>query len=175
MKQGHTITRFLIVILLVSMVGGYGVGYFVYKEYKQKTSDMEKQTEQKYGKIQDDMKNFYIRLENAMDENRMERAKFLASIEKTKEDLKSWERRYRQSLADLKGEIEGLKIDKLTYMVENLQDDVIGFKMTIQDLDLKLDEVRGAAADMRSLREQDLGIDLGRISVGKDGKKKDKR
>jgi len=174
-KEGNTIVRILIMIMLASIAAGYGVGYFVYKDYKRKTVEMETQAEKKYGNIQEDIKDFYVKLENAMDENRMERAKFLAYIEKTKEDLKGWERGYRQSLVDLKNEIEGLKVDRLTHMVENMQDDVVGFKMTIQDLDLKLDEVRGVAADMKNLREQDLGIDLGRISVGKGGNKKDER
>ncbi|MBU0759128.1 MAG: hypothetical protein KKC66_03305 [Candidatus Omnitrophica bacterium] len=174
-KKGNTIVGVLILIILVSIAAGYGAGYFVYKDYKRKTAEMETQAEKKYGKIQEDIKGFYVKLENTMDENRMERAKFLAYIEKTKEDLKGWERGYRQSLADLKDEIEGLKIDRLSHMVENMQDDVAGFRMSIQDLDLKLDEVRGVAADMKNLREQDLGIDLGKIFVGKDGKIKNKR
>ena len=49
-------------------------------------------------------------------------------------------------------------------MVENLQDDIAGFKMTMQDLDMKIDEVR----DKKANSETNLNsVNLGRISVKK--------
>lgn len=172
MKPSKIIMTFLIAIMLVSIGAGYVAGYLVYKQYSTRTAELERQTELKYGELQKGLKDFYVTLENTVDANRLDRAKFLAHIEKIKEDLKGWEKGYRQALADLKNEVEDLGVDRLTRMVEGLQNDVYGFKVTIQDLDLKLDEVRGVATDLRSLREQDLGIDLGRISVGSKGNKK---
>lgn len=158
--------------MLVSIGAGYAAGYFVYKQYTTKTAEMERQAGLNYEKLQKELKDFYVTLENTIDENKIDRAQFVAHIEKIKEDLKGWEKGYRESLAGLQSEIENLKIDRLTYMVEKLQDDIQGFRMTVQDMDMQMDEVRGAAADIRNLREQDLGIDLGRISVGKSDKKK---
>ena len=62
------------------------------------------------------------------------------------------------AISDLRGEIEDLKVNKLTRMVQNLEDEVVKFKMKMQDLDLKLDETRG------------VKVDLGKISIKKKGK-----
>ena len=59
----------------------------------------------------------------------------------------------------------------LTRVVENLQDDINKFKMTVQDLEAKLDEAR----DLKSAKEGIEGVDLGKISVKKSERKKRRR
>lgn len=172
MKKGNIILMFLIAVIVLSIAAGYLAGYLVYKEYKLRTSEFERQVELKYSKLETNLKDFYVRLENTVDENRADRKKFLEHIEKMKNDLKGWESSYREALSELENNIEDLKVDRLNAMVEKLENEVHQFKMSLQDMDLKMDEVRGIAADTKKLREQDLGIDLGTISVGRDSKKK---
>jgi chromosome segregation ATPase len=143
--------------MLVSIGAGYVAGYFVYKQYTVKTAEMERQSSLNYEKLQKELKGFYVTLENTIDENKIDRARFEAHIEKIKEDLKGWEKGYRESLAGLQAEIEGLKVDRLAYMVEKLQEDMQSFKMTIQDMDMRMDDIRG--------------VDLGKIAVGNDDNK----
>jgi len=155
MKNLKTMVTLLIVCALVSIAAGYIAGFFVYREYKQKTAYLDEQarsTMDKFGELEGGLKELYVSIENTVSENKMEREDLLSAIEKIKENLKEWERGYRTTLSELKGEIEDLKIGRLTRMVEKLQDEVDDFKMKMQDLELK-DEVEG--------------VDLGKISVGK--------
>ena len=124
MNTSKKISSLLIGIMLASIGAGYAAGYFVYKQYTVKTAEMERQSGLNYEKLQKELKEFYVTLENTIDENKMDRARFTEHIEKIKEDLKGWEKGYRESLAGLQTEIENLKVDRLTYMVEKLQEDI---------------------------------------------------
>ncbi|NQT74927.1 MAG: hypothetical protein HQ566_00220 [Candidatus Omnitrophica bacterium] len=155
MKDAKSIITIIAISVVISIIAGYAAGFFVYREYKQKTAYLDEQarsTMDKFGELEGGLKELYVSIENTVSENKMEREDLLSAIEKIKENLKEWERGYRTTLSELKGEIEDLKIGRLTRMVEKLQDEVDDFKMKMQDLELK-DEVEG--------------VDLGKISVGK--------
>ncbi len=155
MKDVKRIITIIAISISISIIAGYAAGFFVYREYKQKTAHLDEQarsTMDKFGELDVNLKELYVSIENTVSENKMEREGLLAAIEKIKGYLKEWERGYRTTLSELKGEIEDLKIGRLTRMVEKLQDEVDDFKMKMQDLELK-DEMEG--------------VDLGKISVGK--------
>lgn len=164
MKNANAIITLLIFLIVASIAAGYAAGFFVYREYQQKTACLERQVEDRFGKVEDSLKDFYISLENAMDENKIERKKALAVVEKMKEDMEEWKKGYASAIAELGRTIENLKVERLTRMVENLQDNIDDFRMTMQDLDIKVEEVRGARADSKI---DPNSIDLGKISVKK--------
>lgn len=152
MKNAKTIILLLIVLVLISIVAGYVAGFYVYKEYKTKTEHLERQTQNKFGTLEKNLKELYVALENTVDKNKAEVQGILSELEAIREDIEKWNRGYRVIVAELKGEIDNLKIDKLTRMVEKLQSEIDSFKIKIQDLELK-DEIKE--------------VDLGKISVEK--------
>lgn len=164
MKNAKVIIALLVFLIIISIAAGYLAGFFVYKEYKEKTAYLEKQAEDRFGRVESTLKKLYVTLKNTMDENKIERKKALAVVGDIKEGIKEWKRRHMATISELKEAIDDLKVEKLTRMVENLQDDIIGFKMTMQDLDIKIDEVR----DKKAKSEMNLNsVNLGRISVKK--------
>jgi len=161
MGQGRTISRLLISVTLVLVVLSYVAWFFIYVEYREKTVYFQNQALVALDKIENlegNIKGLYVALENSKDENTLERKNLLFAMEDIKKGVKLWERKYIAAISELRGEVEALKVDKLTRMVENLEDEIVNFKVKVQDLDLKLDEARG------------VNVDLGRISVKKDKK-----
>lgn len=164
MKNAKTIIALLIFFIIVSIAAGYAAGFFVYREYQQKTALLEREAAKKFSEVEEELKELYLALETSMDESKAEREKALAIIEGVKEGIEDWEKEYVLVLTELRETIDSLKVQKLTRMVENLQDDIDRFKVTMQDLDMEIDEVRGANREpLRDIQ----GIDLGRISVKK--------
>ena len=167
MKDAKNIIVLLIVVVLASIACGYAAGFIVYKDYKQKAAYFDEQAQQsldKFSKLEGNLKDIYITLESTIDENKIDRKGLLSAMEEVKKDIKSWERGYGIALTELKESMENLKVERLTRIVENMQDDISGFKMKIQDLELKLDESAGRA---RVHVQDGKDIDLGRISVKK--------
>lgn len=164
MKNINAIIGLLIFLIIISIAAGYTAGFFVYRDYREKTACLEKQAEDRFGKVEDSLKDLYISLEKTMDENSIERKKALVVIEGIKEDIEAWKRGYASTIAELGKTIENLKVERLTNMVENLQDNIEEFRMTMQDLELKVEEagekITGSKTDPNS-------IDLGKISVKK--------
>ncbi len=155
MKNTRTVVALIMISIIVSIGAGYVAGFFVYREYKQRTACLDSQVQStidKFGELENNLKDLYVIIENTVDENKAEKKRLLTTIEKIKEYLKGWERGYRRTVSELKEEIEDLKIGRLTRMVEKMQDEIDEFKMKIQDLELK-DELEG--------------VDLGKISVKK--------
>ena len=162
MKNAKVIITLLVFLIIVSIAAGYLAGFFVYKEYKERTAYLEKQAEVRFGSIENALKKLYVTLENTMDENKIERKKTLAVVGDMKEGIEGWKRGYAATIVELRETINNLKVEKLTRMVENLQDNISGFKMTMQDLDIKIDDVR----DRKANSETNLNsVNLGRISV----------
>ena len=139
---------------MVSLSAGYLAGSFVYKDYRRRTAYLEKETKDKFGKLENSLKDLYVTIDNTVDKNAIERKELLSKIEIVKEEIRKWEAGYRKTLSELKAAIEEQGIEKLKRMVENLQEDMDRFEITAQDLDLKIDEVG-----------RDKSVDLGKISV----------
>jgi hypothetical protein len=173
MRDTRLIISLLITVIIFSIAAGYTAGFFIYRDYKEKAVYFDRQNQiaiDKFGALDENLKGLYTALENVADENKAEKKELLAKIEAIKEDTKEWEKGYRATLLELKETVEGLKMDQLTRIVENLQDEINEFKIKVQDLDLKLDETKG----IRSTdKEETRGVDLGKISVG--GQEKLKR
>lgn len=164
MKSARVIIVLLVFLIIVSIAAGYLAGFFVYKEYKEKTAILEKQVKDRFGSVENNLKKLYATMENTMDENKIERKKALAVARDIKKGIEEWEKGYMATIVELKDIIDDLKVEKLTRRVENLQDDIAGFKMTMQDLDIKIDEVRDKKANSRANLDS---VNLGRISVKK--------
>ncbi|MBU3959210.1 MAG: hypothetical protein KJ902_03475 [Candidatus Omnitrophica bacterium] len=154
MKNIKRLVILLAVFILVSLSAGYLAGSFVYKDYRRRTAYLEKETKDKFGKLENSLKDLYVTIDNTVDKNAIERKELLSKIEIVKEEIRKWEAGYRKTLSELKAAIEEQGIEKLKRMVENLQEDMDRFEITAQDLDLKIDEVG-----------RDKSVDLGKISV----------
>ena len=139
---------------MVSLSAGYLAGSFVYKDYRRRTAYLEKETKDKFGKLENSLKDLYVTIDNTVDKNAIERKELLSKIEIIKEKIREWEAGYRKTLSELKAAMEEQGIEKLKRMVENLQEDMDRLEITAQDLDLKIDEVG-----------RDKSVDLGKISV----------
>ncbi|MBU4313108.1 MAG: hypothetical protein KJ706_10400 [Candidatus Omnitrophica bacterium] len=172
MKDAKNVITLLIIIILISIAAGYGAGYFVYQDYKQKTAYFDEHTQltlNKFSELETNLKELYSNFESSIDENSVERKKVLSRIESMNEDIQEWKEGYNAVVSEIKGTIEEMKVDKLTRMVENLQDDVDEFELAVQDLNLKLDDANGSTVT----KQRDGGsVDLGRISVHKNTKPK---
>ncbi|MBU1147769.1 MAG: hypothetical protein KKD11_05390 [Candidatus Omnitrophica bacterium] len=167
MKDTKLMSGLLTMVIFFSIGAGYVAGYFVYTDYKERTAYLDSQARFAIGKFEDmekDLKKLYITLQNTADEGKIETKKVLSRIETIKEDISEWESGYKTTVSNLRGDIDDLKVDKLTRMVERLQRDINGFKMRVQDMDLKIDEASGNAL---GIRKEAINIDLGKISVGK--------
>jgi len=164
MKHAKTIITLLLVLIIISIAAGYTAGFFVYNKYKEETAQMEKQAQTKFKDIDSGLKELYVTLQNGMDKNNIERKRLLSNIEGMKDDLRDWKKGYRASISELKKTIEDLRVERLTRIVEDMQDDINGFKVRMQDLDLKMDEVRKEAGSSGMHPDN---IDLGRISIKK--------
>lgn len=140
-----------IIILFILISGGYALGFFFYNDYKEDFNRYTQITAEKFEEAKNDLKELSIAFENTRDKNEMEKAKLLSEIELLREEVQNLKREYAAAVSEVKRTIDDLGIDRLTRMVENLQDNVEGFRITIQDLKLK---------------EEAKSIDLGRISVG---------
>jgi hypothetical protein len=166
MRDTRLIISLLITIIIFSIAAGYTAGFFIYRDYKEKTVYFDRQNQISIGKFEaldENLKGLYTTLENVKDENKIRKKELFAKIEAIKENIKDWERGYRGALLELRETVEELKIDRLTRMVENLQGEINEFKLKVQDLDLKLDEAKKA----KSIdKEETMGVDLGKISVG---------
>ena len=166
MSEEKTNSRLLIIIVFVLVAIGYIIGFFLYMEHKQKTEYYQGQAQaaiDKIEKLEKNLKGFFISLENTRDKYRLEREDLSSTVGYIKKDIKEWEKKYMTAISELREEIEDLKINRLTRMVENLEDEIVKFKMKVQDIDLKLNE--GTSAD----------IDLGKISVKQEKKIKRER
>jgi len=152
MKNAKTIVTLLTVVIFASIAAGYAAGFFVYKEYQEKTRHLEEETRNSFRAMENSIKGLSIALEDTADQNRQERKEFLTRIEDMREGIKEWEATYKIALSELKGQVRSLKVNRLTRMVENLQSDIEEFKIKIQDMKLK---------------EDIEGVDLGKISVKK--------
>ncbi len=152
MKNAKTIITLLTVVIFASIAAGYAAGFFVYKEYQEKTRHLEEETQSRFRDIGNDLSDLYIALEDTTDQNRQEKKEFLTRIEDIREAIKEWEITYKTALSELRGQVKSLKVNRLTRMVENLQSDIEEFKIKIQDMELK---------------EDINGVDLGKISVKK--------
>lgn len=158
MKDVKTIITSLIVIILISIAAGYGAGYFVYQDYKQKTAYFNEHAQltlERFAKLESNLGELYSNFENSIDESNVERKKVLSRIESINQDIQEWKDGYKVTISDIKGTMEEMKIGKLTRMVENLQGDIDEFELAVQDLNLKLEDTSGKS------------VDLGRISVRK--------
>jgi len=171
MKDTKTIGTFLIVIIFMSIAAGYGAGYFVYRDYKQKAAYFDRQarlTMDRFGELEGNLQELYSSLEISIDDSRVEGRRVLSSIESIKENIQEWKKGYNVSMSELRGTIEDMKVDKLTRMVENLQDDIDEFELAVQDLNLKLDNTEGRIISRKVDGES---VDLGKISVRKKAEK----
>ena len=154
MKSTKTITTLLIIGIFISIATAYIAGFFIYRDYKEKTAYLERLARNKFEELENNLKDLYITLENMIDEDKIEKQDLLSKLENIKEDIENWKEGYRVAISELRASLEDLKVEALTRMVEKMQDEINEFKTKIQDLDLKIDEVKGS-------------VDLGRISVGK--------
>ena len=154
MKNMKTLVILLTIFILISLLAGYFAGSFVYKDYRRRTADLENETKDKFNELENSLKDLYVTIDNSVDKNSIERRELLANIEAIKEDIREWEAGYRMTLSELKAAMEEQGIEKLTRMVENLQEGMDRFEVKVQDLDLKIDEVG-----------RDKSVNLGRISV----------
>ena len=92
MKNLRTLITLLIICILASIAAGYVAGFFVYREYKEKTAYFDEQAQSTMDKFQDmerELRGLYSTIENTMDENKMEKKNLLATLEKIKEYLKA--------------------------------------------------------------------------------------
>lgn len=144
-----------IFIIFVLIAGGYILGFFAYKEYEENFNRQAEFTLNKFENLENNLKKFSTTFENTLDKNKIERKKALSQMQNIKEALKDVENKYKAALSEMRMEIEGLRVDRLTAMVENMQQDINELKKDIQDLEIK---------------EDAKGVDLGRISVEKEGK-----
>jgi len=154
MKDTKRLVSLLITIIFLSIAAGGVAGFFVYRDYKENTAHLGRRvqsTMDKFGMLEDNLKDIYVTLENTMDESAIERKQVLDKIEAMKEGLRNWETEYRDAMLQLKADMDNLKVEKLTRTVENLRSDIRGFKMKMQDMELRMDDTKG--------------VDLGRISV----------
>lgn len=159
-KNAKTMGTLLIFVILGSIVAGYVAGFSVYRDYREKTAYFDRQVQitlDKFMEMQDNMNGLYTSLENTVDKNNIAREELVSKLEAIKGDIREWEREQHDAVVELKEAMDGLKVDKLARMVENLQGDVNGFKLKIQDLELKIDDKKESA----------VKVDLGKISVGK--------
>lgn len=167
MKEAKAVVILLAVVVFISIAAGYGAGFFVYKDYKQKTAHLDKQAQltlDKFGELGNNLKKLHSGFENSMEDRRVEREKLLSMIESINEDINEWKEGYKATISEIKGTMDDMKVGKLTRMVENLQGDVDEFEMAVQDLNLKLD---AANEKVITTGQQDNSIDLGKISVRK--------
>ena len=156
------IAKLLVVIILSSIVCGYGAGFFIYRQHKEKIAYFDKQTRfasDKFAELEDNLKDVYTALENTLDENKIERKELLLKVGSIKEAIGDWQEGYRVAISTLKAEVKNLRVGKLTRMVENMQSDIDGFKMKVQDLELKLDDAKG------NVLGASRDVSLGKISV----------
>ena len=170
--MGKGMLKFSVVILFVLLAGTYIIGYFVYQDYREKTAYLDAQTQfamDKFRELEEGMQDIDVALLNATDENKIEMRKVLSQMESMQENLQDWKAGYNKAVSDLKGEISDLKVSRLRRRMEKLQDEIDGFRMAMQDWDLKIYD------DNRALtyKEGIEGVDLGKISVKKkkDGKR----
>lgn len=152
MKSVKAIITLVAVVIFVSIAAGYIAGFFVYKEYRERTAYLEEQVSNKFNSLEEDVKELYISLGNRVDKNRIEMREILSKADSIKEGIEDWKRKYKTSISELRRSIDDLKVDRLTKMVENLQAELNEYKIKLQDLELK-DEAQG--------------VDLGKISVEK--------
>ncbi len=164
--------KFSIIVLFALLVGTYIIGYFIYQDYRERTAYLDEQAQfamDRFRELEEDMKDIDVALLNATDENKIEMRKVLSQMESMQEIMKDWKAGYNKAVSDLKGEISDLKVSRLRRRMEKLQGEIDGFRMAMQDWDLKIYD------DNRALtyKEGIEGVDLGKISVKK--KKDDKR
>lgn len=152
MKNVKTIIVLLMIVVLISIAAGYVAGFYVYREYKEKTTYLEKQAQDKFGALEKDLRDLSVTLENTMEENKIGMEDVLSKAEVIKEEIEEWKKGYSTVISQLRAEIEDLKVGRLRRMVEKLQGEIDGFKVKIQDMELK-DEMNA--------------VDLGKISVEK--------
>lgn len=167
MKNAKLMSGLLMMAIFFSIGAGYVAGYFVYTDYKERTAYLDSQARFAIGKFDDmekDLKELYIALQNTADEGKIETKKVLSRLEAINEDISEWKNGYKATVSRLRGDIDDLKVDKLARMVDRLQSDINGFKMKVQDMDLKIDEASGNGL---GIRKEAINIDLGKISVGK--------
>ncbi len=170
------ILKLSIMVLFALLIGTYVIGYFMYKDYSEKTAYLNDQAQlatDRFKEMEDGMRDIDVVLSNATDENKIEIRKMLSQLDSMQGILKDWETEYNKTVSDLKGEISDLKVSRLRRRMEKLQDEIDGFKMAMQDWDLKIYD------DNRALtyKEGIEGVDLGKISVKKksDGKREQER
>lgn len=149
-----------IIIVFILIAGGYALGFFFYTDYKEDLDKYTHFTIEKFEEAKNDLKGLTTIFENARDKNEIEKEKLLSEIARIKEEAQNLKNEYKASLSELKRTIEDLGIDTLTRKVENLQDNVDGFKLTLQDLKLK---------------EEAMSVDLGKISVGEEKKREQEK
>lgn len=150
MKNAKAIFMLLLICILVSIGAGYVAGFYVYREYREKTEYLEAQARNKFKDVEKNLQDLYLTLENKFDENKIEREKALSKLEEIRDNIKEWERGYRAALLQLRGKIEDLKVERLRMTVEKMQDEMKEFRMKVQDMELK---------------NEMEGVDLGKISV----------
>lgn len=144
-----------IVIMSILIASGYILGFFAYKDYEENFNRQVEFTLNKFENLENNLRNFSITFENAIDKNKIERKQAVSQIQSIKENFKDLENKYNTALSEIRREIENLKVDRLTAVVENLQNDINELKKQIQDLEIK---------------EDVKGVDLGKISVEKEEK-----
>lgn len=150
MKNAKAIFTLLLICILVSIGAGYVAGFYVYREYREKTEYLEAQARNKFKDVEKNLQDLYLTLENKFDENKIEREKALSKLEEIRDNIKEWERGYRAALLQLRGKIEDLKVERLRMTVEKMQNEMKEFRMKVQDMELK---------------NEMEGVDLGKISV----------
>ncbi|MFC1624526.1 hypothetical protein ACFL28_04365 [Candidatus Omnitrophota bacterium] len=175
MKDEKSRVKIWVIIIFFLIGGGYIQSFFAYKGYQENLREERQFTMDKFDELDDSLKGFSVTFRNEMDESKIEREKVLSKMEDVKDDIQGLKTGYKTAVSELKATIKDLKINMLTRVVENLQDDIDEFKMTVQDLEAKLDEARGGTKDLKAAKEGIEGIDLGKISVKKSARKKRRR
>ncbi len=152
-------TRLLLIltgaVMFAAIFAGYYAGILYYKEYQRKSAYFDKKIT-KVSELEKSLGDLYHSLENAEDEKEMDKKEILSKIEEIRHEIRSWQVEQRAAIADLRSGMDELKVDRLERLVLNLREEMNEFRMSVQDLNIKVDEI-----------EKEKSVDLGRISVTK--------
>jgi len=160
MEQVKSNVTIWIIIILLLIGGGYALGFLAYNDYEEGLSDQSRLTMDKFEELDKGLKEFSLTFEDTLDKNRIARGEVASQIGSLKEDFQVLKNAYKNAVLELRETVRHMEINRLTRKIENLQEDINKFRVEMQDLDLKVNEVRGGGP-------HPADVDLGKISVGK--------
>ncbi len=112
----------LVIIMLILLAGSDVVGYFVYKEYKEKIAYFDEQNQlisNKFADLGRGLEGVRFTLEDIVNSSGAERKRVFSRINDLREDIKNLQDEYAIIVTDLREQIRSLKGDVKSGEKEN--------------------------------------------------------